>query len=151
MPVSLSRRCISYRSKLEKPIESYYLLDLSERETAVALVSALVHWSHDCIGLETGCGRYCPPNFGSQAAAAAVPLAEEPAIDWPATALWCYYCGHHHLHGVFETSSDGPRSLRMRCPECSCRFGFDIVNSNGLVELTNCIRFNPRSSEPCAN
>jgi hypothetical protein len=31
----------------------------------------------------------------------------------------------------------------MRCPDCSSRFGFDIVNSKGLVELTKAHSFRP--------
>lgn len=124
-------------------VESYYLLDYSERETALRLgvsISALESRLHRA---RNRLRQILSTELRSQAAAADVPLAEEPAIDWPATALWCYYCGRQHLHAVFETSSDGRRSLRMRCPDCSSRFGFDIVNSKGLVELTNLHSFQP--------
>ena len=57
--------------------------------------------------------------------------------------MWCYFCGHHRLHGAFETLPDGQRYLRLRCPECSRRFGFDIVNSKGLVEIGELRSFQP--------
>jgi RNA polymerase sigma-70 factor (ECF subfamily) len=124
-------------------VESYYLLDYSERETALRLgvsISALETRLHRA---RNRLRQILSTELRSQAAAADLPLAEEPAIDWPATALWCYYCGRQHLHAVFETSSDGRRSLRMRCPDCSSRFGFDIVNSKGLVEFNKVHSFQP--------
>jgi len=123
-------------------VESYYLLDYSERETALRLgvsISALETRLHRA---RKRLREILSTELRSQAAAADVPLAAEPATGWPATALWCYYCGRQHLHAVFETS-DGQRSLRMRCPDCSSRFGFDIVNSKGLVELSKVHSFQP--------
>jgi RNA polymerase sigma factor (sigma-70 family) len=116
-------------------IESYYLLDYSHREAAIRLglsVSALETRLHRA---RNRLRQILSTDLRRQAASLAVPLSEEPAMDWPATAVWCYFCGHHRLHGVLETLPDGQRYLRMRCPECSDRFGVDIVNSKGMVSL----------------
>lgn len=124
-------------------IESYYLLDLSEREAAVALglsISALETRLHRA---RTRLRQILSTDLRRQAVSLALPLSKEPAMDWPATALWCYYCGHHHLHGVFDALPDGTRYLRMRCPECSGRYGFDIVNSRGLVGVGTLRSFQP--------
>jgi RNA polymerase sigma-70 factor (ECF subfamily) len=116
-------------------IESYYLLDYSHREAAIRLglsVSALETRLHRA---RNRLRQILSTDLRRQATSLAVPLSEEPAMDWPATGVWCYYCGHHRLHGVMETLPDGQRYLRMRCPECSGRFGVDIVNSKGMVSL----------------
>jgi hypothetical protein len=68
---------------------------------------------------------------------------EDSAQGWRATSVWCYYCGRERLHGSFETLPGGQKYLRMRCPTCSQRFGFDIVNGKGLVPVDQLRSFQP--------
>src|SRR5579862_1563278 len=113
-------------------VETYYLLELPQREAAVRLglsISALETRLHRA---RRQLRQILNGDLREEAAALDLPLdEEEPALGWRATGVWCYYCGRQHLHGSFETFTDGQRYLRMRCPDCSQRFRLDIVNGKG--------------------
>jgi hypothetical protein len=120
-----------------KAIEQYYLLDQSEREVALSLglsISALETRLHRA---RTRLRQILSTDLRSQAAALDVPIAAEPEKGWPATGMWCYYCGQHRLRATFEKLPSGERYLRMRCPGCSSPSGFDIVNTRGTVKVGN--------------
>lgn len=124
-------------------VETYYLLELPQREAAVrlglsisALETRLYRARHQLREILGG-------HLREQAASLNLPLDEEPASSWRETGIWCYYCGQQKLHGFFETLPDGKRYLRMRCPECSRRFENDIVNGKGLVNVENLRSFQP--------
>ncbi|HLZ60797.1 MAG TPA: RNA polymerase sigma factor [Ktedonosporobacter sp.] len=124
-------------------VELYYLLEVPQREAAVRLglsISALETRLHRA---RHQLRQILNGDLRTEAAAMGLPLDNEPATGWRATSLWCYYCGRQHLHGTFETSPDGLRSLRMRCPECSRYAGFDTVNGKGLVALERVSSFVP--------
>jgi RNA polymerase sigma-70 factor (ECF subfamily) len=125
-------------------VEMYYLRELPQREAAVRLglsISALETRLHRA---RRQLRQILNGDLREEAAALDLPLdGEEPALGWRASGVWCYYCGRQRLHGSFETSSNGQRYLRMRCPGCSQRFGFDIVNGKGLVSVDHLRSFQP--------
>lgn len=130
-------------SSAREAIELYYLLEFSQREAAAHLglsISAMEtrlhrarHQLREILG-----GR-----LREQAADLQFPLDAGPTAGWHATSIWCYYCGHQRLYGLFEATPGGERYLRMRCPECSRDFHSDIVNSQGLVGLKQLRSFQP--------
>jgi RNA polymerase sigma-70 factor (ECF subfamily) len=125
-------------------VELYYLQELPQREAAVRLglsISALETRLHRA---RLRLRQILNGELREEAATFDLPLdGEEPALGWRATSVWCYYCGRERLHGSFETLADGQRYLRMRCPSCSQRFGFDIVNGRGLVAVEHARSFKP--------
>jgi RNA polymerase sigma factor (sigma-70 family) len=125
-------------------VELYYLQELPQREAAVRLglsISALETRLHRA---RRRLRQILNGELREEAAAFDLPLdGEEPALGWRATGVWCYYCGRQRLHGSFETLANGQRYLRMRCPSCSQRFGFDIVNGRGLVAVEHVRSFQP--------
>ncbi len=125
-------------------VELYYLRELPQREAAVRLglsISALETRLHRA---RRQLRQILNGDLRAEAASLDLPLdGEEPALGWRASGVWCYYCGHQHLHGTFETSPTGQKYLRMRCPTCSQQFGFDIVNGKGIVEVTQLRSFQP--------
>jgi RNA polymerase sigma factor (sigma-70 family) len=125
-------------------VELYYLHGLPQREAAVRLglsISALETRLHRA---RQRLRQILNGELREEAAAFDLPLdGEEPALGWRATGMWCYYCGRQRLHGSFETLANGQRYLRMRCPSCSQRFGFDIVNGKGLVGVDHLRSFQP--------
>ncbi|MBA3823303.1 MAG: RNA polymerase sigma factor [Ktedonobacterales bacterium] len=44
----------------------------------------------------------------------ALPFSSD-VVAWEATALWCPFCGRHHLEGKFDAAH---RGLRLRCSAC---------------------------------
>jgi RNA polymerase sigma-70 factor (ECF subfamily) len=125
-------------------VELYYLHELPQREAAVRMgvsISALETRLHRA---RQRLRQILNGELRAEAAAFDLPLdGEEPALGWRATGMWCYYCGRQRLHGSFETLANGQRYLRMRCPSCSQRFGFDIVNGKGLVGVEHLRSFQP--------
>jgi RNA polymerase sigma factor (sigma-70 family) len=124
-------------------IERYYLLDQSEKEVALSMglsISALETRLHRA---RARLRQILSNELRTEAAALDVPISPEAERGWPATGMWCYYCGHHKLHATFETLPGGQRYLRMRCPGCSTPSGFDIVNSRGAVEVGDLHSFRP--------
>ncbi len=62
---------------------------------------------------------------------------------WRETREWCWLCGKHRMIGIFETLPDGRVDLRLRCPACFYQYGFDVVNSYGLVPMEGLRSFRP--------
>lgn len=54
---------------------------------------------------------------------------------WQETRLWCDLCGRRRLWGIFERQTDGATRLRLRCPDCSVRYGCDIYGDFGMASL----------------
>src|SRR5712691_2724615 len=124
-------------------VELYYLLEIPQREAALRLglsISALETRLHRA---RQQLRQILNGDLRKEAESAGLPLDKEPAMGWRPSSLWCYYCGHQHLHGTFEISPDGQRSLRMRCPECSQLNGTDIINGKKLVQLDKVRSFQP--------
>jgi RNA polymerase sigma factor (sigma-70 family) len=125
-------------------VELYYLQELPQREAAIRLglsISALETRLHRA---RQRLRQILNGELREEAAALDLPLdGEEPALGWRATGVWCYYCARQRLHGSFETHANGQKYLRMRCPSCSRRFGFDIVNGKGLVGVDHLRSFQP--------
>lgn len=63
---------------------------------------------------------------------------------WQETRIWCNLCGRRRLLGIFDRMPDGKINLRLRCPDCSRRFGhLDNYASKGIVDLTGMSSFRP--------
>jgi RNA polymerase sigma-70 factor (ECF subfamily) len=127
-----------------KAVELYYLQEVPQREAAVRLgvsISALETRLHRA---RQRLRQILNGELREEAVAFDLPLdGEDSALGWRATGIWCYYCGRQRLHGSFETPANGQQYLRMRCPSCSQRFGFDIVNGKGLVAVDHLRSFHP--------
>lgn len=54
---------------------------------------------------------------------------------WEETRLWCDLCGRRRLWGIFARRPDGATHLRLRCPDCSVRYGCDIYSDFGMASL----------------
>lgn len=126
-----------------RALELRYLADLPEREVAAELgvsvptLEARLHRARRQMrGVLAGPLR-------AEAEAAGLPLDTAPPAGWQETRLWCNLCGRRRLRGTFERRSDGRRELRLRCPDCSERYGVDIYGSKGVVPLDD-----PRSFRP---
>jgi RNA polymerase sigma-70 factor (ECF subfamily) len=62
---------------------------------------------------------------------------------WRETRQWCWLCGKHRMIGLFETLPNGRVALRLRCPACFNRYGFDVINSGGLLSMEGLSSFRP--------
>jgi RNA polymerase sigma-70 factor (ECF subfamily) len=69
--------------------------------------------------------------------------AREAAPGWQETRIWCDLCGRRRLWGIFEQCECDRTALRLRCPDCSKRFGIDIHNDLGLAGAHSLHAFRP--------
>jgi RNA polymerase sigma factor (sigma-70 family) len=139
----LERALGSLPANARKALELYYVLELSQREAAVRLGLSISALETRLYRARRQLRQVLSGALRAEAVSLGLPLDEEPASGWAQTRLWCYYCGHQHLHRTFESAPDGHLYLRMRCPECSRRFDSDIVNGKGMVQVDGLRSFQP--------
>jgi RNA polymerase sigma-70 factor (ECF subfamily) len=58
---------------------------------------------------------------------------QDDALGWREIRQWCYICGQRRLRGALEPRADGVCILRLRCPDCSARYGFDLSGSGDII------------------
>ena len=124
-------------------LELCYLADIPQREAALQLgltIGALelrLHRARKQLRqVLSGALRSDAESFG---------LALDPlqVQGWRETRQWCWLCGTHRLIGLFETQQSGRVALRLRCSACFNRYGFDVINSGGLVSMEGLRSFRP--------
>ena len=126
-----------------KLLEMCYLAELPQREAAMrlgltigALELRLYRARKQLRQVLNGALRADAESFG---------LALDPvqAQGWRETRQWCWLCGKHRMIGIFEQQPDGHVDMRLRCPECSDRYDFDISNSCGMAPMEGLSSFRP--------
>lgn len=126
-----------------KLLEMCYLAEMQQREVALQLgltIGALelrLHRARKQLRQVL--------NGELRVAAESVGLALDPmqAQGWRDTRQWCWLCGIHRMIGIFETQPDGRVDMRLRCPECSNRYDFDMSTSAGLISMEGFRSFRP--------
>jgi RNA polymerase sigma factor (sigma-70 family) len=126
-----------------KLLEMCYLAEIPQREAALQLgltIGALelrLHRARKQLRqVLNGALRADAESFG---------LALDPmqVQGWRDTRQWCWHCGKHRIIGLFETQTNGRVALRLRCPAFFNRYGFDVINSGGLVSMEGLSSFRP--------
>src|SRR5258708_3529268 len=126
-----------------KLLELCYLAEIPQREVALQLgltIGALelrLHRARKQLRQVLGGAlRADAESFG---------LALDPVQvqGWRETRQWCWLCGKHHMMGIFETLPNGRVALRLRCPAFFNRYGYDVINSHGLVSMAGLSSFRP--------
>lgn len=124
-------------------VEMCYLAELPQREAAMQLgltIGALelrLHRARKQLRqVLNGTLRADAESFG---------LVLDPMLveSWQETRMWCWLCGKHRLIGTFETQQNGHVDMRLRCPECSNRYDFDVTGSVGMVSMEGLRSFRP--------
>jgi RNA polymerase sigma-70 factor (ECF subfamily) len=70
-------------------------------------------------------------------------LDADESTGWRETREWCNFCGRRRLRGTFEPLANGALNFRLRCPDCSQRFGGDIYSTGGLISFSGARAFRP--------
>ncbi len=124
-------------------LEMCYLAEMPQREAALQLgltIGALelrLHRARKQLRQAlNGDLRTAAESFG---------LALDPMQEqgWRDTRQWCWLCGKHRMIGIFETQPNGRVDMRLRCPECSTRYNFDMSTSAGLISMEGFRSFRP--------
>ena len=120
----------------------HYLEDVPQREAALRLgltVSALEARLHRA---RRQLRQVLSSDLRAEAEGFGLLLDPALAEGWRESREWCMFCGAHRLYGMFEPMPDGRVDLRMRCPECSRRYG-TFINGGGITNQAALRSFRP--------
>jgi RNA polymerase sigma factor (sigma-70 family) len=143
LSVLLDRALGYLASDTRKILELCYLAEIPQREVALQMgltVGALelrLHRARKQLRqVLSGALRADAESFG-------LTLDTMQVQGWRETREWCWMCGKQRMLGNFESLPDGHVALRMRCPACFKQYGFDVINSGGLVPMEGLHSFRP--------
>lgn len=143
LTVLLNRALGALSGTAREVVELCYLSELPQREVArrlnisLSAVEARLHRARRQLR------QFLSGPLRADAEAFGLLMSQEPDAGWHETRLWCSLCGHHRLHGTFESQPEGGWDLRMRCPSCTSRYGLSNVYSKGLIQLDGLRSFRP--------
>lgn len=142
MATLLDRALAYLPGETREIVELCYLAELPQREVAAQL------------GMTTGAlelrlhraRRLLRQVFNGELRAEAEAfgiLDAEQSSGWQETRQWCWLCGKHRMRGIFERQPGGEIRMRVRCPDCSNRYGMDIIDTAGIVPMNGLQSFRP--------
>lgn len=124
-------------------IELCYLAELPQREVAERLEMSLGALELKLHRARRHLRQVLSGALRDDAEAFGLLVYQDEALGWRETRRWCLLCGKHRLRGTFERRPSGVVALRLRCPDCSARYGIDVVNSGELLSLAGLQSFLP--------
>ena len=141
---TLLDRAMEYLSPdARKLLELCYLAEIPQREVALQLgltIGALELRLHRA---RKQLRQVLNGELHADAESFGLALDPMQVQGWRETRQWCWLCGKHRMIGLFETLPNGRVALRLRCPACFNRYGFDVINSGGLVSMEGFRSFRP--------
>lgn len=60
---------------------------------------------------------------------------QDESAGWQEICHWCAFCGNRRLRAAFDQTPSGETLFRLRCPECSKRYGFDLSGSGDITSF----------------
>lgn len=142
MGILLDRALAYLPAETRELVELCYLAELPQREVAARLgmtTGALELRLHRA---RKALRQVLNGELRAEAEAFGI-LDTEHSSGWQETRQWCWLCGKHRMRGIFERQPDGTVNMRIRCPDCSNRYGMDIISTAGLVSMHGFHSFRP--------
>jgi RNA polymerase sigma-70 factor (ECF subfamily) len=124
-------------------IELCYLADLPQREVAARLGLTLSSLEARLHRTRLRLRQLVHGELRPAAEELGLPLDADESTGWRETREWCNFCGRRRLRGTFERLASGATNFRLRCPDCSQRFGGDIYSTGGLIAFSGAHAFRP--------
>jgi RNA polymerase sigma factor (sigma-70 family) len=124
-------------------VELCYLADLPQREAAKQLGMTLGALELRLYRTRRELRYILSTKLRDEAQSLGLNLDKEISSAWRESREWCNFCGRHRLRGRFEALPGGRINFRLRCPECSPRFGGDIYSTGGAIPLGGTRSFHP--------
>jgi RNA polymerase sigma-70 factor (ECF subfamily) len=141
--ILLDRALGHLSASARKLVELCYLAELPQREVAERLDMSLgalelqLHRARQRLRLAlSGPLRADAEAFG-------LLLNQDEAMGWRETRKWCPLCGKYRLRATFERRVAGEVMMRLRCPDCSARYGFDLSGSGDIISFAGMRSFLP--------
>ena len=108
-------------------LELCYLAELPQREAALRLGVTINTLEVRLHRARQQLRQVLSGELRADAEAFGLVLNQEVALGWRETREWCNLCGRLRLRGLFVPQPNDRVSLRLRCPDCSPRYG-DMFN-----------------------
>jgi RNA polymerase sigma factor (sigma-70 family) len=137
-------RALGYISESSRTlVELCYLAELPQREAADRLGLTLGALELRLHRTRRELRHILKSTLRNEAQSLGLFLDEDVSGGWRESREWCNFCGRHRLRGEFEGLPGGRVNFRLRCPECSPRFGGDIYSTGGAIPLGGTHSFRP--------
>lgn len=124
-------------------VELCYLAELPQREVAQRLKMSLGALELKLHRARRHLRQVLSGELRADAAELGLLLHQDEALGWQEVRKWCVLCGKHRLRGTFERRPTGEVIMRLRCPECSARYGFDLSGSGDIISFAGARSFLP--------
>lgn len=140
----LLERALSHLSAgARELIELCYLAELPQREVAERLDMSLGALELRLHRARRHLRQVLSGALRADAEAFGLVVSPDEAMGWRETRQWCWLCGKHRLRGTFARRPSGVVALRLRCPDCSPRYGIDLLGSGDILSLADLQSFRP--------
>lgn len=124
-------------------VELCYLAELPQREVAERLDMSLGALELKLHRARRHLRQVLSGALRADAEAFGLLLNQDESLGWHETRRWCLLCGKYRLRGTFERRPSGEVVMRLRCPDCSPRYGFDLSGSGDIISFAGMRSFLP--------
>jgi RNA polymerase sigma-70 factor (ECF subfamily) len=124
-------------------VELCYLAELPQREVAARLEMSLGALELKLHRARRRLREVLSGELRADAEAFGLLVNQDEAMGWHETRRWCPLCGKRRLRGAFARRSSGEITMRLRCPDCSARYGFDLSGSGDIISFAGMRSFLP--------
>ena len=139
----LDRALAHLSASARELVELCYLAELPQREVAERLQMSLGALELKLHRARRRLRQVLSGELRADAEAFGLLLTQDEAMGWRETRKWCPLCGKRRLRGTFEQLSSGEVTMRLRCPDCSARHGFDLSGSGDIISFAGMRSFQP--------
>ena len=142
--VLLDRALAHLSAGARELVELCYLAELPQREVAERLEMSLGALELKLHRARRRLRQVLSGELRADAEAFGLLVNQDEAMGWRETRKWCPLCGKRRLRGTFDHHSAGEVTLRLRCPDCSARYGgFDLSGSGDIISFAGMRSFQP--------
>jgi hypothetical protein len=124
-------------------IELCYLAELPQREVAERLEMSLGALELKLHRARRRLRQVLSGALRADAEELGLLVSQDEALGWQETRKWCPLCGTHRLRGMFDRRPSGEVMMRLRCPDCSARHGFDLSGTGDIISFAGMRSFHP--------
>jgi RNA polymerase sigma-70 factor (ECF subfamily) len=139
----LDRALAHLSANARELVELCYLVELPQREVAERLEMSLGALELKLHRARRRLRQVLSSELRADAEAFGLLVHQDESMGWRETRRWCPLCGKRRLRGMFDRHLSGEVGMRLRCPDCSARYGFDLSGSGDIISFAGMRSFQP--------
>ncbi|HEX9037897.1 MAG TPA: sigma-70 family RNA polymerase sigma factor [Ktedonobacterales bacterium] len=133
--ILLDRALGSLPAQTRALIELSYLAELPQREIAERLDMTLGALELRLHRARARLRQVLSGELRADAQSFGLLVDQDVALGWQEVRRWCPLCGQRRLRAALEPQAPGEVALRLRCPDCSARYGLDLSGSGDIISF----------------